>query len=36
MGLFEFAHMGTFFLDEVEGMSPMLQIKLCVYFRNMK
>lgn len=28
MGLFEFAHMGTFFLDEVEGMSPMLQIKL--------
>ncbi len=28
MGLFEFAHMGTFFLDEVEGMSPLLQIKL--------
>ena len=28
MGLFEFAHTGTFFLDEVEGMSPMLQIKL--------
>lgn len=28
MGLFEFAHTGTFFLDEVEGMSPLLQIKL--------
>lgn len=28
LGLFEFAHRGTFFLDEVEGMSPMLQIKL--------
>lgn len=28
MGLFEFAHKGTFFLDEVEGMSPMLQVKL--------
>lgn len=28
MGLFEFAHTGTFFLDEVEGMSPALQIKL--------
>ncbi len=28
MGLFEFAHTGTFFLDEVEGMSPSLQIKL--------
>ena len=28
MGLFEFAHTGTFFLDEVEGMSPLLQVKL--------
>jgi len=28
MGLFEFAHTGTFFLDEVEGMSPALQVKL--------
>ena len=28
LGLFEFAHTGTFFLDEVEGMSPLLQIKL--------
>lgn len=28
MGLFEFAHTGTLFLDEVEGMSPLLQIKL--------
>ncbi len=27
-GLLEFAHKGTLFLDEVEGMSPMLQIKL--------
>lgn len=27
-GLFEFAHKGTLFLDEVEGMSPALQIKL--------
>ena len=27
-GLFEFAHMGTLFLDEVEGMSPALQVKL--------
>lgn len=28
LGLFEFAHKGTLFLDEVEAMSPMLQIKL--------
>ena len=28
LGLFEFAHKGTLFLDEVEGMSPMLQVKL--------
>ena len=28
LGLFEFAHKGTIFLDEVEGMSSMLQIKL--------
>ena len=28
IGLFEFAHSGTLFLDEVEGMSPALQIKL--------
>jgi len=28
LGLFEFAHKGTIFLDEVEGMSPALQIKL--------
>ena len=27
-GMFEFAHKGTLFLDEVEGMSPALQIKL--------
>ncbi len=27
-GLFEFSHKGTLFLDEVEGMSPALQIKL--------
>ena len=27
-GLLEFAHRGTLFLDEVEGMSPMLQVKL--------
>ena len=27
-GLLEFAHKGTLFLDEVEGMSPALQIKL--------
>ncbi len=27
-GLFELAHQGTLFLDEVEGMSPALQIKL--------
>lgn len=27
-GLFEFAHKGTLFLDEVEGMSPALQCKL--------
>ena len=27
-GLFEFAHHGTLFLDEVEGMSPALQVKL--------
>lgn len=28
IGLFEFAHMGTLFLDELEGMSPALQVKL--------
>ncbi|WP_309137235.1 sigma 54-interacting transcriptional regulator [Clostridium sp. CM027] len=28
LGLFEYAHRGTIFLDEVEGMSPALQIKL--------
>jgi len=28
LGLFEFAHNGSIFLDEVEGMSPALQIKL--------
>ncbi len=28
MGLFEYAHKGTMFLDEIEGMSPNLQIKL--------
>jgi transcriptional regulator with PAS, ATPase and Fis domain len=28
LGLFEFAHKGTIFLDEVEGMSPALQVKL--------
>jgi transcriptional regulator with PAS, ATPase and Fis domain len=28
LGLFEFSHKGTFFLDEVEGMSQMLQLKL--------
>ncbi|MDR3142639.1 MAG: sigma 54-interacting transcriptional regulator [Tannerellaceae bacterium] len=27
-GLFEFAHQGTLFLDEVEGMSPSMQVKL--------
>lgn len=27
-GLFEFAHQGTLFLDEVEGMSPAMQVKL--------
>ncbi len=27
-GLLEFSHKGTLFLDEVEGMSPMLQVKL--------
>lgn len=27
-GLFEFAHQGSLFLDEVEGMSPALQVKL--------
>ena len=27
-GLLEFAHKGTLFLDEVEGMSPLLQVKL--------
>lgn len=27
-GLLEFAHKGTLFLDEVEGMSPMVQVKL--------
>lgn len=26
--MFEFAHHGTLFLDEVEGMSPALQVKL--------
>lgn len=28
LGLFEFAHKGSLFLDEVEGMSPALQVKL--------
>ena len=28
LGLFEFAHQGSIFLDEVEGMSPALQVKL--------
>ena len=28
LGLFEYAHRGTLFLDEVEGMSPTLQVKL--------
>ncbi|WP_326911352.1 sigma-54 interaction domain-containing protein [Sedimentibacter sp. MB31-C6] len=28
LGLFEFAHKGTIFLDEVEAMSPSLQVKL--------
>ena len=28
LGLFEIAHQGTLFLDEVEGMSPALQVKL--------
>lgn len=28
LGLFEFAHKGSIFLDEVEGMSPALQVKL--------
>lgn len=28
LGFFEFAHQGTLFLDEVEGMTPMLQVKL--------
>ncbi|MGB5824151.1 MAG: sigma 54-interacting transcriptional regulator [Proteocatella sp.] len=28
LGLFEFAHTGTLFLDEVEGMSQALQVKL--------
>ena len=28
MGLFEFANSGTIFLDEVEAMSPTLQVKL--------
>ena len=28
IGLFEYAHMGTVFLDEIEGMSPNLQVKL--------
>ena len=28
LGLFEFAHRGSIFLDEVEGMSPALQVKL--------
>ena len=28
LGQFEFAHRGTLFLDEVEGMSPALQVKL--------
>lgn len=27
-GLFEFTHKGTLFLDEVEGMSPAMQVKL--------
>ena len=27
-GLFELAHQGTLFLDEVEGMSPALQVKM--------
>ena len=27
-GLFEFAHEGTLFLDEVEGMSMAMQVKL--------
>lgn len=27
-GLFEYAHRGTIFLDEIEDMSPMLQVKL--------
>lgn len=27
-GLFEFSHKGTLFLDEVEGMSPAMQVKL--------
>ena len=29
MGLFEFAHTGTFFLDEVEGMSPCCRSSCC-------
>lgn len=28
LGLFEFAHRGTLLLDEIEGMSPNLQVKL--------
>ena len=28
LGLFEISHRGTLFLDEVEGMSPALQVKL--------
>jgi len=28
LGLFEFAHKGSIFLDEVEAMSPALQVKL--------
>lgn len=28
LGFFEFAHQGTLFLDEVEGMTPILQVKL--------
>lgn len=28
IGLFEYAHKGTLFLDELEGMSPALQVKL--------
>ncbi len=28
IGFFEFAHKGTLFLDELEGMSPALQVKL--------